>query len=395
MVVCAAAQGFPRDKADTTGSCPRPNLRDSRATEYAVNQSDHSTRRGRVSVAAGPSVDPGNCGNTTLSGAAGRSRRLDERRHHNGRSDIARSASSVPASEFSLEHILQHRLIEREIRHDTLELRVLLTAADAVLAPPRAPCSRTASSSGSSSARKHPAGDRASRSESPGLPPSRSPQYVRPKNASSSRQNLLPLRADFVAKLTSQLVRLFGGLSRQRDTRDAAAPAAPSTPHRHRRAPWVFNAPSIGTSPRPWLSACRQLVARVEYFRALSKSALVGVVSKKQFSNVSWPVLACSRSRSTFCSPFARSSSKTPATPWSNSLFQVAIYVAWTSYFWASSARVCSPRKASRATRALNAPPGFRPGRLMRFSPRRGRYLRTTEQASDSLYPTVRKSGPA
>ena len=32
-------------------------------------------------------------------------------------------------------------------------------------------------------------------------------------------------------------------------------------------------------------------------------------------------------------------------------------------------------------------------GRLLRRSPRHGRYLRPTEQASHSLYPTVRKSG--
>jgi len=126
MDACAAAQGCPRDKADIDGSCQPPNLRVSGAAKYAGNQSEHATRRGLVSVAAGPSVDPGNCGNTPLSGAAGRSRRLTVRRHHNGRLSTARSASSVPASEFFLEHILQHRLIEREIRHDTLELRVLL-----------------------------------------------------------------------------------------------------------------------------------------------------------------------------------------------------------------------------------------------------------------------------
>jgi hypothetical protein len=134
-------------------------------------------------------------------------------------------------------------------------------------------------------------------------------------------------------------------------------------------------------------------VVRVNHFLALSKPALVSAVSKKSFSNASWPILACSRSRSTFCSPFARPSSKTPAAPYSNSLFQVAICLAWTSYFCASSARVCSPRKAYIATRALNAAPWLRLGRLMRCSPRHGRYLHPVEQASHSLYPPVRQSG--
>lgn len=114
---------------------------------------------------------------------------------------------------------------------------------------------------------------------------------------------------------------------------------------------------------------------------------------KKSFSKVSWPILACSRSRSTFYSPFAGPSSKTPAAPCRSSLFQAAICVAWKSYFCASSARVCSARKVSNATHAVNTAPWFRLGRLMCCSPRRhGRYPRPTELASHPLYPTVRKT---
>ena len=144
------------------------------------------------------------------------------------------------------------------------------------------------------------------------------------------------------------------------------------------------------------VSRHRHLGVRVEHLLALSKPALVTAVSNKFFSNVSWPILACRRSKSAFCLPFARPSSKTPAAPCKSSLFQAAICVAWASYFWASSARVCSPRKASSATRPLNAAPWFRRGRLMRCSTRRyGRYLRPTEQASHSFYPPVRESGAA
>jgi len=126
MDTCAATPGFPRDKADLDGSCQSPNLRVSGAAKYAGNRSEHVTEPDLLSAAAAPSVGLGNCGNTTPSGVAGRSRRLAVRRHPIGRLSTARSASSVPASEFFLEHILQNPFIKRQIRHDALELRVLL-----------------------------------------------------------------------------------------------------------------------------------------------------------------------------------------------------------------------------------------------------------------------------
>ena len=72
-----------------------------------------------------------------------------------------------------------------------------------------------------------------------------------------------------------------------------------------RRAPRTVIRCRSGHSQHLRLSRHRQLVVRVDHFLALSKPDLVSAVSKKSFSKVSWAILACSRSRSTFCSLLA------------------------------------------------------------------------------------------
>ncbi len=52
-----------------------------------------------------------------------------------------------------------------------------------------------------------------------------------------------------------------------------------------------------------------------------------------------------------------------------------------------------TPQSLYNAARALNAAPWVSLGRIMRRSPRHGRYLRPTDQASHPVYPTARKSG--
>src|SRR5664280_3647740 len=96
----------------------------------------------------------------------------------------------------------------------------------------------------------------------------------------------------------------------------------------------------------------------------------MSAVSKKSFSSVSSPILACIRVTSTLpcCSTF--SSPKTLAAPSCIRVFQSVIWLGWTSNCWASSARVLSPFRAAKATFALPAAVWFRRGRRVIVAPR-------------------------
>src|ERR1035441_1646235 len=118
------------------------------------------------------------------------------------------------------------------------------------------------------------------------------------------------------------------------------------------------------------LSADGQLVFGVDHRFALNRPALTSAVSKKSFSSVSSPILACIRVTSTLPCCSALSSQKTPIEPSCNRVFQSVIWLGWTSNCWANSARVLSPFSAARATFALNVAVWFRRGRRVIVAPR-------------------------
>ena len=80
----------------------------------------------------------------------------------------------------------------------------------------------------------------------------------------------------------------------------------------------------------------------------------VSALSKKSFSSVNSPILACSAFTSmTACS--ARASPKTPVAPSNNCAFHCVIWLGCTSNCSAYSASVLSPFTADKATFAFNA----------------------------------------
>ena len=113
----------------------------------------------------------------------------------------------------------------------------------------------------------------------------------------------------------------------------------------------------------------RQLVFAVEHRFALSSPALVSAPSKKSFSSVSSPILACSAFRSTGGSAGRPSCPNTLAALPSNCSFQSAIWLGWIANCLASSAIVFSPRMTASATLALNAGEWFQRGLLLIFAP--------------------------
>src|SRR5664280_2850197 len=96
----------------------------------------------------------------------------------------------------------------------------------------------------------------------------------------------------------------------------------------------------------------------------------MSAVSKKSFSSVSSPILACIRVTSTLVCCSALSSPKTPPAPSCSRVFHSVIWFGWTSNCWASSARVLSPFRAAKATFALKAAVWFRRGRRVIVAPR-------------------------
>src|ERR1022692_4771690 len=118
------------------------------------------------------------------------------------------------------------------------------------------------------------------------------------------------------------------------------------------------------------LSANGQLVFGVNHRFALNRPALTSAVSKKSFSSVSSPILACIRVTSTLTCSSALSSPKTPIAPSCNRVFQSVIWLGWTSNCCDNSARVLSPFSAARATFALKVALWFRRGRRVIVAPR-------------------------
>src|ERR1700751_3083161 len=138
----------------------------------------------------------------------------------------------------------------------------------------------------------------------------------------------------------------------------------------------------------------RQIVFTVDHRFALSHPALVSACSKKSFSSVSSPILACSD----FTSTTGVAGVPPPGPKISEALasscdFQVVIWLGWTSKCSASWAMVRSPLTAARATFALKAAEWFRRGRLLMDSPVHGDYRRS--QAEIPLIVLCRFPGPA
>src|SRR5258708_31226638 len=127
---------------------------------------------------------------------------------------------------------------------------------------------------------------------------------------------------------------------------------------------------------------------------ALSNPPLVSAPSKKSFSSVSSPILACSN----FTSTAGAAGVPPPGPKISEALpsscdFHVVIWLGWTSKCSASWAMVRSPLTAARATFALKAAEWFRRGRLFMVSPVHGDYRRC--QAEIPLIVLSRFPGPA
>src|SRR5215471_10086823 len=120
-------------------------------------------------------------------------------------------------------------------------------------------------------------------------------------------------------------------------------------------------------------SACLligRFVLAVNHRFALSNPALLNAPSKKSFSNVNSPILACSAFTSTTGSAaLPLPGPKTSAAPPSSCAFQIVIWLGWTSNCSASCTIVRSPLIAARATFALKAGVWFRRGRLFMLSP--------------------------
>src|SRR3981189_1950151 len=115
----------------------------------------------------------------------------------------------------------------------------------------------------------------------------------------------------------------------------------------------------------------RQIVLAVDHRFALSNPALVSAPSKKSFSSVSSPILACSDFTSTAggSAPLPPPGPKTSAAPPSSCAFHDVIWFGCTSNCSASWASVRSPLTAARATFALKAGVWFRRARLVMVTP--------------------------
>src|SRR6202022_4756622 len=121
----------------------------------------------------------------------------------------------------------------------------------------------------------------------------------------------------------------------------------------------------------------RQIVFTIDHRFALSHPALVSAPSKKSFSSVSSPILACSD----FTSTAGVAGVPPPGPKISEALasscdFHVVIWLGWAWKCSASWAMVRSPLTAARATFALKAGEWFRRGRLLMVSPVHGDYRR-------------------
>src|SRR6185503_13580092 len=132
---------------------------------------------------------------------------------------------------------------------------------------------------------------------------------------------------------------------------------------RRRRAGQVVHRAPRDADERGLLPNAQRVIT-VDHRFALSNPALVSAPSKKSFSNVSSPILACSAFTSTG-GAWAVPVPNTSAAPPSSCAFQVVTWFGWTSNCSAICAIVRSPLIAAIATLALNAGEWFRLGRLL------------------------------
>src|SRR6516162_9879516 len=222
------------------------------------------------------------------------------------------------------------------------------------------------------------------------------PDLVRPRDLDSAKQ----IWVDLAAKLRRRgagtaIERFYPHAPHQRSympTADLAPFGSQQTSQHARTGEWVFQVQPVeamhdrqlGLRHRPWqvvdaatadvesfrLFADRQIVPAVNHRFALSNPALLSAPSKKSFSNVSSPILACSAFTSTTGSAaLPASGPKTSAAPPSSCAFQVVIWLGCTSNCSESCASVRSPLIAARATFALKAGVWFRRSRRFMVSP--------------------------
>src|SRR6266545_6451457 len=114
-----------------------------------------------------------------------------------------------------------------------------------------------------------------------------------------------------------------------------------------------------------------QRVTTVDHRFAFSNPALLSAPSKKSFSKVSSPILACRAFTSTAGADCVvpPPGPNTSAAPPSSCAFQVVIWFGWTSNCSANCAIVRSPLIAAIATFALKDAEWVRRNRLVMVSP--------------------------
>src|SRR6201997_2594935 len=221
------------------------------------------------------------------------------------------------------------------------------------------------------------------------------PDLVRPRDLKAPQQ----IRVDLVAKprrggARTAIERFYPHAPHQRSympTADLAPLGSQQTSQHARTGEWVLQVQPIEAMHdrqlrlrhRPWqvvdtattdvesfcLFANRQIVFAVNHRFALSTPALLSAPSKKSFSKVNSPILACSAFTSTTGSAaLPAPGPKTSAAPPSSCAFQVVIWLGCTSNCSASCASVRSPLIAAIATFALKAGVWFRRDRRFMVS---------------------------
>src|ERR1700709_2009532 len=138
----------------------------------------------------------------------------------------------------------------------------------------------------------------------------------------------------------------------------------------HRDRMWQIIDAAPADPERLGLLGDREIMTAIDHRFALRRPALPSAPDKKSLLSVNSPILACSVFTSMAGAASDRGAApNTPAAPSRSWAFQVVIWLGWTSNCWASSARVFSPRKAARATFALQAGRWFRRCRLLIIAP--------------------------
>src|SRR5258706_4102156 len=143
------------------------------------------------------------------------------------------------------------------------------------------------------------------------------------------------------------------------------------------------------------LALDRQLVLAIDHRFTLSNPALLSAPSKKSFSSVSCPILACSAFRSTGAASGATAPPNTPAARSINCLRHSVTWLGCTSCLCAISAIVLPSARASIATFALNAGEWLRRGLLLIFSAPSSRALSSPIGAASPPYAVFRFAEPA